>query len=67
MAKLMEKLVWSLGDIAVVLDMSKVSLWKVRKKDKSFPLPINLDMPTPKFMKEDILNWLESKKQEATV
>ncbi len=53
----------SLKETAYYTGLSRAVLWNVRRDDSTFPKPIFLSK-APKFMKEDLIAWLRSKKDK---
>jgi len=51
----------SLRESAYFMGVSKTVLWEIRKTDPDFPEPIFF-RKTPKFLKDDLINWMKSKK-----
>ncbi len=54
----MEKLLLSAKDLSILLGVSKVTLWRIQKKDPSFPKS-HLLTPKKKLWKtEEIMDWI---------
>ena len=56
-----DKAVLSVNEVVVMLSMSRVSFWSLRKTDPTFPKPLTLGDTMQRFSKKEVLAWIESK------
>ena len=48
------------ADVAAYLRMTRQGLWKLRRRDPSFPTPATLSPTSPRWRLADVDGWLES-------
>lgn len=58
----MEKLMLTISDLQELLSISRTQLYKIRKKYKDFPKPIDLGERTLRWKSEEIKEWIDDKR-----
>lgn len=59
-----DKAALSVKEAGFYVGLGKVSFWSLRRSDPTFPKPITVSK-FPKFLRSDLDEWLQGKKNEA--
>lgn len=51
----------SASDVCILLKISKPTFWRLRHST-DFPAAIYINNSTPRWLQEDLFNWIKSKK-----